>query len=389
MQIINDPGIASSLASSLGSGINQLAELKLAQLTKQYDQQQEKHQFTKTWEPLLGKASANFLSNLSPKERENALGDITSLMQLNEAPSSHDQVSGMRALSSGQQQSQQQNGMQQYDRGYFLKRMLGQTDQQDSLLSGLQGGQPQQMQQQPEQPDMQQSRNDPRITPEKAKLIENLFSTPEQRLSRQKEERENRKLAVAEQLAEKKINLGETKTYITDLKNREKAAKEANMRLKKMETLIDKGNLPNAALWSALSQLENAPFISGLTAPIAELLKGGLKWYSGDPADIEEFEKLSNEFIKNAKQYFGTKVTEKEILEYMKTVPTLMQTDAGKKRVIQNIRETNELVEIESKAARSIIAKNGGIRPIDLDQQVQDKIGNKVDKVARNFIARS
>ena len=83
-----------------------------------------------------------------------------------------------------------------------------------------------------------------------------------------------------------------TKAYVEDLKNKEKVAKENGLRLKRMETLIDKGNLPNAAIWSALSKLEHAPFISGLTAPFAEILKGGVKWYSGNPADIEEFEKL-------------------------------------------------------------------------------------------------
>ena len=100
------------------------------------------------------------------------------------------------------------------------------------------------------------------------------------------------------------------------------------------------------------------------------------------------FEKLSNEFIKNAKQYFGARVTEGEVRMYMKTVPTLMQTDAGKKKVIDNIRSLNELTEIEAKAARSIIRDNGGIAPIDIEQQVQDKISGKIDKVAKKFIGQ-
>ena len=155
-----------------------------------------------------------------------------------------------------------------------------------------------------------------------------------------------------------------------------------------METLIDKGNLPNAALWSSLSKLEHAPFISGLTAPFAELLKGGVKWYSGNPADIEEFEKLSSEFVKNAKQYFGSRITQKEVELFMNTVPSLMQTDSGKKKLIENIRSLNELTEIEAKAARSIIKENRGIPPIDIEQQVQDRIGNKLDKAAKRFVIR-
>ena len=95
MQIINDPSRAGSLASAFGSGLNQLAELKLAELTKRYDKQVEKSQFAKTWEPILGKHSANFLSNLSPDERKNAMQDIGSLLQLNEQPGSQEQARGM------------------------------------------------------------------------------------------------------------------------------------------------------------------------------------------------------------------------------------------------------------------------------------------------------
>ena len=43
------------------------------------------------------------------------------------------------------------------------------------------------------------------------------------------------------------------------------------------------------------------------------------------------------EFVKNAKQYFGPRLTKQEIQLYMKTMPTLMQTDAGKKKVIENL----------------------------------------------------
>jgi len=393
MQIINDPSRASSLASSLGSGLNQLAELKLAHLTKKYDQQLERSQFAKTWEPILGQQSANFLSSLNPEERKNAMQNIGSLIQLNEPPSSREQASN---LDGGMQQLQgQQQQPQQFDRDYFIRKALGQPDQQDSLLSGLQGSQPQQGQQQPQMQQQTQGQAQHQLTPERTKLIENLLATPQERRERKKLEFAEKTLALKEARAEqvaaekkKQFNIKETKKYVETLKDKEKASKEGDLRLKKMENLIDKGNLPNAAIWSALSKLEHAPFISGLTAPLAEILKGGVKWYSGNAADIEEFEKLSNEFVKNAKQYFGSRITQKEVELFLQTVPNLMQTDKGKKKIIQNIRSLNELTEIEAKAARSIIRENHGEVPIDIEQQVQDKIGSKLDKVAIKFIAR-
>jgi hypothetical protein len=330
MQVINDTNAGGRLGAALGTGLNQLAEHKLGQLTKKYEQQYERSQFAQGLAPLLGQETANFLSHLGSDERKEALQNISSLMQLNQQPG-QEQIGGMTALG---------------------------------------GGQPQQPIQQPQ---IQQE-----LSPERAKILENVFTSPKEKREREKFE-----------FTKRQATLKETKPYVDALKDKEKASKEADLRLKRMETLIGKGNLPNAAWWSALTKLENAPYISGLTAPFAELLKGGTKWYSGNPADIEEFEKLSSEFVKNAKQYFGSRITQKEVEMFMQTVPTLMQTDGGKKKLIENIRSLNELTEIEAKAARSIIKENGGIPPIDIEQQVQDRIGSKLDKIAKKFIVRA
>lgn len=345
MQVIHDTNVGGRLGEALGTGLNKLAEHKLAQLSQQYQTQQERSQFAQGLTPLLGQDTANFLSYLDPQERKNALQNIGSLMQLNQP--------------------------------------------QQPMAEGV-------------QPQQQQG-----MAPERSKLIQDIFTSPQ-------EKREQKKLELAEKQAaakEKQFNLKETKQYISTLKDKEKAAKEADLRLKRMEALIDKGNLPNANLWSFLTRIEETPLAGAgagailgstlipgvgtavgaglgslagaLTSPLAGAAKSFIK--SGSP-DIEEFEKLSNEFVKNAKQYFGSRITEKEVQMFMKTLPTLMTTDAGKKKIIENIRSLNELAQIEAKAARSIIQKNGGIPPIDIEQQVENKISNKIDKVAKRFI---
>jgi hypothetical protein len=336
MQVIQGTNAGGRLGEVLGTGLNQLAQHKLAQLSKQYEAQSERNQFAQGLVPLLGQDTANFLSNLGPDERKYALQNLSSLMQLNQQPGQ--QQPALRALQPGQQPQEQ-----------------AQKEEQTQQL-----------------------------TPERAKLLEDVFTSPQERREREKLELAKRQAG----LKERESLIKETKTYVDTLKDKEKASKEGNLRLRRMETLIDKGNLPNAALWSALSKLEHAPFISGLTAPFAELLKGAVKWKSGNAADIEEFEKLSTEFVKNAKQYFGPRITQQEVQLFMQTIPTLMATDAGKKKLIENIRSLNELTEIEAKTARSIIKANNGIPPRNIEQQVQDKIGSKLDKVAKKFIER-
>ncbi len=338
MQAIFDTNAGGRLGEALGTGLNQLAQHKLSQLSKQYEIQSQKSQFAQGLAPILGQDTANFLSNLSPDERKYALQNLGSLMQLNQQP--------------GQQPQQQMPG------------------------------QPQEQQQ---------------MAPERAKLLQDIFTSPQ-------EKREREKL----DLAKRQLALKETKPYIDTLKNQEKAAKEGNLRLQRMKNLIENGKLPNAALWSFLTKIEDigagvgaaagaalGSFIPGigtaaggiagaLTSPFAGAVKSWIR--SGSP-DVEEFEKLSTDFVKNAKQYFGSRITDRDLITFMQTIPTLMQTDAGKKKVIANLSALNELTEIESKAARSIIRQNHGVPPIDIEQQVKDKIKDKIDRVAKRFIS--
>ena len=349
MQVIRDTNAGGRLGEALGTGLQELAHHKLAGLTQRYEQQQERSRFAQGIAPKLGQETANFLSHLGPNERFAALQNIGALMLLNQQPGQ--QQGGLNALS-----------------------------------------------QQPEQQQAQQQDQGQQITPERAKLIQDVFTSPQ-------EKREREKL----DLQKRQLNLEETKPYIDVLKSQEKAAKESDLRLKRMETLIENGNLPNAGLWSFLNTIEDlgpiatggagaaigaafpvvGPIVGGIIGGLSSPFAGAAKSYikSGSP-DIEEFEKLSNDFVKNAKAVFGSRITDADLRVFMQTIPTLMQTDAGKKKVIENLRSLNELAAIEAKAARSIIRENGGIAPTDIEQRVQDKIGSKLDTVASKFITR-
>jgi hypothetical protein len=378
MQVIHDTNAGGRIGAALGAGLNQLAQHKLSQISKQYEIQQERSQFAQGLAPILGQDTANFLSHLGPKEREYALQNIGSLMQLNQQPGQQEQMGGIGVL--GQQQQQQEPDQYQ--------QLLQAARQQNGPMAAL-GGQPQQQQfgqlepqrQAPGQ--IQQQVQPEQNNSERAKLIQGIFESPQAKRERQRSELEQKKFAHTEKLN----NLKTTQKYVETLKNKEDAAKKADLRLKKMENSINKGNLPNAQLWSLLTKAENAPYVGGLASVFVDPIKSLVKFYHG-AADIEEFEKLSNEFVKDAKQYFGSRITEKEVQMFMQTVPNLMQTDAGKKKIIDNMRSLNQLTGIEAKAARSIIKENGGIPPIDIEQQVQDKIASKLDKIAKKFVER-
>lgn len=346
--------LGTGLGQGLGSGLQTLANMKLNQMAQRESAKQAAKSYEKFGVPSN---IAEALAGLSPEERKLPLQNLGALLQLN------------------------------------------QGQQPQSAAATLQGfGQAPQQQPTPVQP-----------VNDQAKLIESLFTSPQ-------EKREQEKLALRKQQLnsqEKLLALRETKKYVETLKDKEKAAKESDLRLNRMIKLVERGKLPNAGLWSFLTKVEElGPVAAGgagallgsivpgvghaagaalggiagaLSSPLAGAAKSLIK--TGSP-DVEEFEKLSADFVKNAKQYFGSRLTDADLRIFMQTLPTLMQTDAGKKKVIENLGALNELSEIEAKAARAIIKENGGIPPLDIEQQVKDRVSDKLDAVAKRFIGQ-
>lgn len=184
------------------------------------------------------------------------------------------------------------------------------------------------------------------------------------------------KLSEKQQLAADK----ETKPYFDDVSKQAKAAKDGNMRLDRMEELVKKGNLSNPALASFLDVLERGiPLFSSHI---------GIDLHALESIDSQEFRKLSNDFIKNAKEFFGSRVTDQDLKAFLKTVPTLNQSNEGRLRVIQNLRSFNDIALLKKKAMNEIIAENSGERPRNLEELVDERTSDQVDAIAKNFKER-
>ena len=98
--------------------------------------------------------------------------------------------------------------------------------------------------------------------------------------------------------------------------------------------------------------------------------------------DTEEFEKLSNGFIRYAKGIFGSRITDADLKAFLSTVPTLANTEHGKKAIIKNMELFNKGVHEKYKVMREVIKENGGKRPLDLALQVQDQLDERLNSLA-------
>jgi hypothetical protein len=207
---------------------------------------------------------------------------------------------------------------------------------------------------------IQQTLNDKFATSQqKSAAIKNLISI-------EKEEDKNQR---KEQLEADKEGKVAHKAIFKDYK----AAKDNDRRLNRMEELVKKGNLTRPRWHALLNGLEHGLF--GL----------GINLHSLENADSQEFNKLSKDFLKNAKDVFGARITDTDLIQYLKSIPDLSQSKEGKLAVIYNNKLFNEASRARFEASEVVRKQNGGHFPIDYEEQVEKLAGPKLDEIAQRF----
>lgn len=167
-----------------------------------------------------------------------------------------------------------------------------------------------------------------------------------------------------------------TDEWNKDISNKKTAALDSNTELQVMRNAIASGTLPNPMTVSILNTLEH-----GIGGYVGINLKP--MFYS---KEAQEFEKTATGFSKFAKQFFGARITEGEVNIILKTVPSLLNSDEGKIKLIENIERMNN-VNIEAGNIRDrIIEENGGYRPKNIEALVSKEIDKMKDDIKKNLI---
>jgi len=159
------------------------------------------------------------------------------------------------------------------------------------------------------------------------------------------------------------------KDFISESVKKSSTARKAISRYKQLRALSEKGNL-KAGLYHSL------------------LKKTGLDIPALMNADEETYRKIQNEFVTDIKDVFGARITEKMIEVYLKIIPTLQNTDAGKKIII-DIQELKAEAELSrSKSIEDVISENGGTPPYDLNIQVDRRMNDIYDNLAEKSVQK-
>jgi hypothetical protein len=380
LTVIDEPSFGGRLGSAVGSGLGGLLENLVQRKAQQVQQNQRALGYEKSFG--LAPDQAKILSQQPEEFQQIALKSLIDAQQIQQFQReiNPDQYGTQSLGSLGMQQPQQpslENAMQQ---GLS-------TAPQDAIQMALQKGLPkllQQEQQLGKAAVLPQER--PVIAPvkkeeaPKGRTIKDIISNKplSPQLAAKAEELKMRRELHKEKLSAQEQREASKETHETYVDTNKKAqgAKESNMRLDRIEHLLDKGKVQDNIFIRSLDTLSDIKYVGKVFDVIGKAITN---------TDTQEFKKLSTDFIRDAKQFFGNRLTEQEALVYLQTVPSLSQTNEGKRRIIRNMRIFNETALLKKKAMDDIIKKNGGKRPPNLDILIEDQIGDKLDQLATKF----
>lgn len=209
---------------------------------------------------------------------------------------------------------------------------------------------------------------------------QSIFNGPVDKLAQSKEladyKQAQKDAFEANKKNEKEVD--ESKKWLSKSNKETHGAKEMNVRLNRMDKLVDNGKLTNPLFAAALDTLSNGIHILGTGV--------GINLKSLQNTDSQEFEKLSNDMLKGIQDIFGSRILKTEVDNFLKTIPTLTQTDSGKKAVINNLKILNDGVIAENTIARDIIRENNGQVPPNLEMLVQEKLDPYLDELHKKFV---
>lgn len=363
------PGFGASLGEGLGQGLQALAQHKLNQVLERQVQKRDAENLQSVgFTPQESKFLAAQPAQLRP----------TYIQQL--------RPQGSPGQSSAQQAQQQSFTPQQQEQAGLEELMSSLRPQQSSMVSqraleSLKGSSgegylAQLLGSQLKQPARQQpqamARPQPEIPTEKtaSPTVAEALTTPRAKPATQS----------ASDLKERStINKEQRKTThdtVKGINDSYKAAKESDVRLDRMQKLVDSGKL---------NRPEFASLVKGFKIPFLNTHVGlPQNWLT---PESQEFDKLSTDFVKGAKAVFGSRMTQGEVDLFLKTVPSLTNSDEGKRALIRNLKLMNDAVKVKKTALDAIKEANGGSYPANLDELVEEVAGPRLEQIKDKFVS--
>lgn len=159
-----------------------------------------------------------------------------------------------------------------------------------------------------------------------------------------------------------------------ELRKKSEGAKESGLALQSMLDLVNKGNLPTPAFVKTAQMLGNSPI--GAFVDVNRLLG----------PDAEQYIKDSTKLFSGARNIFGSRITNYDFQNFLKSIPDIINTDIGKKRIIYGLQKLNDIANTKYEVAQQIKDENDGYLPKNFDTLLEKRSKKTIDQLSKEFL---
>jgi hypothetical protein len=357
--IVPRDSIGSRLGAGIGHGLEQLAHNKMQQLAQQNQQKQNRDLINNAF-PDAPEGVRAFIAAQDPKDLFKTIQAFgqSGLLEGNKGQGSQSSPlqESMQSLNQQEQQQPQMNTKQLLDMlGVHLpgdlSQFVGQAPQMNQpQQSAVQPHQQQNVLQEAQQPQTIAQDKNPSI----GQAIAN-YKSPQ--------------LQLQERMFEEKLKsqaFANTKEFRKEILDSGKSGQEELRRITDMRRLNQKGELTDPVTYKLLSMF-------GLD--IGTILG----------TDDEAYKKMEAEFLSNARSWFGGRISNYEVQSFMRSIPTLLNSQEGRERILNNLEFMARAKTMRADEMIDILKENKDVPPNDLMEQVYQRAGKKFDQLADKF----
>lgn len=205
--------------------------------------------------------------------------------------------------------------------------------------------------------------------------------------------------ATPDQLAVKFAKAGVPQTYTNQyVENRrreqERGATVSESRFKMHQPFIEETQQKyqgfETEMKPRLLQMQSMPEDKIVSAPAATFLESmGIPLGALENPESELYQKLSQDLLKGLPDTYGNRILKVEVDNFLKTIPTLMNSANGRRMIASNMLKLGEMKEVYYKEMRRL-QKNYNSRnealPMDFQQEVFDNVKPQIDRINQEFI---
>ncbi len=178
------------------------------------------------------------------------------------------------------------------------------------------------------------------------------------------------KMLPAEKIKWQNNNEKENIKSLKEVETKKKAFRDTGLLINSMTKGNESGKLP-----SGLGKLVSIDLDTGDIRPLAQLA-GQIN------PETELYVKNLKQFLKGAKEFFGARVTNFDVSSFMQQLPSLLNSEQGRRVILKQMELVNELESVHANELDKGIKHYGrNANYIDISRTVDEKVAAKESKL--------